>query len=328
MRRAARLISMVLLLQNRGGLTADQLAVELGVSARTVARDAIELAESGIPVYAEPGRGGGYRLLDGFRTRLTGLGRAEVEALFLSGAPEALSGMGLDAAAMAARLKVGAALAPSVREAPRRVGQRFHLDAPGWFRKLETPAVLPELSSAVWTDRLVAVTYRRGRRLTETVDPEPVTRTLAPYGLVLKAGVWYLIALVGEDRRSYRVDRFEDVTVLAEEFERDEDFDLGEYWRRAQEEFAASMLRERIVIRLSPAGREQLWRALDRASLALTEFEEPDPSGWVRARVPVETLDVAFGELLLLGPEAEVVEPESLRRRMAEAARAMAALYE
>lgn len=319
---------MVLLLQNRGGLTAEQLAAELGVSARTIARDAIELAEAGIPVYAEPGRGGGYRLLDGFRTRLTGLGRAEVEALFLSGAPEALSGMGLDSAAMAARLKVGAALSPSVREAPTRVGQRFHLDAPGWFRRLETPAALAGLSSAVWGDRLVEVKYRRGRRLTETEDPQPVSRTLAPYGLVLKAGVWYLIAAVGEGYRSYRVDRFEDVAVLDEEFDRDDDFDLGGYWGEQQEAFAASMLRERIVVRLSPAGREKLWQAVGRPALALAEFGEPEPDGWCRVRLPVETLDVGYGEMLTLGPEVEVVEPLSLRERLAASARTTAALYE
>lgn len=328
MRRAARLISMVLLLQNRGHLTADQLAAELAVSPRTVARDAIELAEAGIPVYAEQGRGGGYRLLDGFRTRLTGLERAEVEALFLSGAPEALRGMGLDAAAMAARLKVGAALAPSVREAPQRVGQRFHLDAPGWFRQLETPSALPALSSAVWSDRLVDVKYRRGRRLAETGEPEPVTRTLAPYGLVLKAGVWYLIAAVGEKHRSYRVDRFEDVAVLDEEFTRDEDFDLGGFWRRQQEEFVVSMLRERITIRLSPLGRDHLGRAVGPQAIAIAEFDEPDAGGHTVVRLPVETLDVAFGEMLVLGPEVEVLEPVSLRDRIAAAARQTAALYD
>ncbi|ADD42700.1 helix-turn-helix transcriptional regulator [Stackebrandtia nassauensis] len=326
--RAARLISMVLLLQNRGSLTADQLSAELGVSPRTIARDATELAEAGIPVYAEQGRGGGYRLLDGFRTRLTGLGRAEVEALFLSGAPEALSGMGLDSAALAARLKIGAALAPSVREAPRRVGQRFHLDAPGWFRKLETPDALAELSSAVWSDRLVEVRYRRGRRLGETAEPEPVTRTLAPFGLVLKAGVWYLVAGVGDDVRIYRVDRFDDVAVADTEFTRDEDFDLAAFWRRQQEEFAASMMREHIVVRLSPDGRQRLHRAVDAATVAGAEFDEPDADGWTRARLPVETLDVAYEEMLSLGPDVEVVEPKPLRARLAEAARRLGELYD
>ncbi|MGH8879866.1 MAG: helix-turn-helix transcriptional regulator [Stackebrandtia sp.] len=326
--RAARLISMVLLLQNRGTLTATQLAAELGVSPRTIARDATELAEAGIPVYAEQGRSGGYRLLEGFRTRLTGLGRAEVEALFLSGAPEALSGMGLDSAALAARLKVGAALAPSVREAPGRVGQRFHLDAPGWFRRMETPAVLAELSSAVWTDRLVEVRYRRGRRLSESEDPGTVERVLAPYGLVLKAGVWYLIARAGEDFRVYRVDRFESVEPTGTEFTRDEDFDLAAFWHRRSEDFAVSMLREWIAIRLSPTGLDRLNRVTDATSAANAEFGARDAGGWTAVRIPVETIDVAYEQMLALGPDAEVLEPAILRSRLAAAARETMKLYE
>src|SRR4051794_27410344 len=151
--RAARLISLVLLLQSRESMTAGELARRLEVSERTIARDVLALAEAGIPVYADRGRGGGYRLLEGYRTRLTGLARAEAEALFLSGVPAAVRDMGLADAALAARLKVAAALPPNLRDAPAGAAQRFHLDAPAWFRAADPPPCLPDLSRAVWQDR-------------------------------------------------------------------------------------------------------------------------------------------------------------------------------
>ncbi|GHJ23731.1 helix-turn-helix transcriptional regulator [Streptomyces albus] len=137
--RAARLIKMVLLLQSRREMTARQLADELEVSERTVARDVLALSEAGVPVYADRGRAGGYRLMGGYRTRLTGMGRSEAEALFLSGVPSALRDLGLDDAASAARLKVSAALDPSLRDVHDSTAQRFHLDAPGWWQAPETP---------------------------------------------------------------------------------------------------------------------------------------------------------------------------------------------
>ncbi|CAM5470991.1 hypothetical protein SANTM175S_03959 [Streptomyces antimycoticus] len=198
--RAARLIKMVLLLQARPSITGAELARELEVSERTVTRDAAALSEAGIPVYADRGRAGGYRLIGGYRTRLTGLGRTEAEALFLSGVPAALREMGLADAASAARLKVSAALLPELRDASHTVAQRFHLDAPGWWREPEAPELLPRIADAVWDDLRITVRYRRR-------DAE-VRRELEPYGLVLKAGVWYLAARVEGGFRVYRVDRF------------------------------------------------------------------------------------------------------------------------
>ncbi|WP_251077076.1 helix-turn-helix transcriptional regulator, partial [Streptomyces benahoarensis] len=184
--RAARLIKMLLLLQSRPSMTAGDLARELEVSERTIARDVLSLSEAGVPVYSDRGRAGGYRLLGGYRTRLTGLGRSEAETLFLSGVPSALRELGLADAASAARLKVSAALLPELREAASGAAQRFHLDAPAWYRSPETPAELPALAEAVWDDRPIRARYLRKDR--------EVERELEPYGLVLKAGVWYLAA--------------------------------------------------------------------------------------------------------------------------------------
>ncbi|MEU9557583.1 helix-turn-helix transcriptional regulator [Streptomyces fumanus] len=325
--RAARLIKMVLLLQSRPSMTAAELARELEVSERTVTRDAQALSEAGVPVYADRGRAGGYRLIGGYRTRLTGLARGEAEALFLSGVPGALRDMGLADAASAARLKVSAALLPSLRDASRTAAQRFHLDAPGWFTEPETPELLPAVADAVWDDRRITARYRRGER--------EVERELEPYGLVLKAGVWYLCARVaraaGEGAfRVYRIDRFRSVAAGEERFARDEGFDLPGFWAERAEQFALSILRAEVVLRLSPEGVRHLPYAVDppAARRALDAAGPPGPDGWLTVTLPVESAEVAHSQLRALGPEAEVLAPEELRTRFAADARRLAALYE
>ncbi|MFF3905169.1 helix-turn-helix transcriptional regulator [Streptomyces sp. NPDC001848] len=373
--RAARLIKMVLLLQSRPSMTAAELAKELEVSERTVTRDAQALSEAGIPVYADRGRAGGYRLVGGYRTRLTGLARGEAEALFLSGVPGALREMGLQDVASAARLKVSAALLPSLRDAPRTAAQRFHLDAPDWFKEPGTPALLPAVADAVWDDRRITAGYRRGEDVVE--------RALEPYGLVLKAGVWYLCARIGEPQgragaegacgspllqrsrelgaarrpeglsavepsapgeaprrraaggaghgsfRVYRIDRFTVVDVGAERFARDEEFDLPAFWAERAEEFARSILRAEVVVRLSEEGVRRLPYAVGRASArqALRDAGAPDARGWVTAALPVESEEVAHTQLTALGPEVEVLSPEGLRARFVSDARRLAGLY-
>ncbi|MER7011268.1 WYL domain-containing protein [Saccharopolyspora sp. NPDC000359] len=320
--RASRLVSLLSLLQARGSMTGPELARELEVSERTVARDVLALAEAGVPVYAERGRAGGYRLLGGYRSKLTGLHQAEAEALFLFGVPTAAAEMGLGEAVAAARRKASAALPPPFRDAPERVGQRFHLDAPRWFREAETPAGLAELSRAVWSDLKVTACYGR--------DGREVRRELEPHGLVLKAGVWYLIARREQRFLTYRVDRFRAVEVLGEPFDRAADFDLAAFWEEKSEEFARSLLRETVEIRVSPSGLRKLHSVADPAGAQAAEAAagEPDAAGWVSTRLPVESLDIAYDQLLGLGPELEVLAPPELRARFARAARRATELYE
>ncbi|MFF3688358.1 helix-turn-helix transcriptional regulator [Streptomyces sp. NPDC002187] len=319
--RAARLMKMVLLLQARPAMTAAELARELEVSERTVNRDALALSEAGVPVYADRGRGGGYRLIGGYRTRLTGLGRDEAEALFLSGLPGALRDMGLDDVASAARLKVSAALLPSLSGASDSAARRFHLDAPGWYQEPETPALLPRIAEAVWGDRRIRATYVRQER--------EVERELEPYGLVLKAGVWYLCARVEETFRVYRIDRFSAVECEGDGFARDKDFDLPAFWSDRTQQFARSILRTEVVVRLTGPGAGRLPYVTDRAAAeeSLTAAGPPDPQGRVTATLPVESLDVAFTQLFALGSEVEVLEPADLRERFAAEAERTARLY-
>ncbi|MGV9318551.1 helix-turn-helix transcriptional regulator [Streptomyces sp. NPDC003660] len=323
--RAARLIRMALLVQSSPGLTADALARELDVSRRTVIRDAQALQEAGVPIRAERGRAGGYHLAPGHRTRLTTLHPTEAETLYLSGLPTALRDLGLSDAADTARLKLSATLLPSLRAAAESSVRRFHLDAPAWFREPSTPGLLPELARAVWSDRTVRISYARPGR------DDAVTRLLEPYGLVLKAGVWYVVGRVPDASwRTYRVDR---VTALSptddEPFVRDPGFDLTEYWRANAAVFARTLLRTTATLRLTERGLHRLAAVADPAGVteALASASAPDPDGRVTVELPVESEEVAFAQLSELGAEVEVLAPKGLRERFRAHARALAALY-
>ncbi|ROO62476.1 putative DNA-binding transcriptional regulator YafY [Micromonospora sp. Llam0] len=325
--RVARLISLVLLLQSRETMTAAELARELEVSERTIYRDVLALSAAGVPVYADQGRAGGYRLLDGYRTRLTGLSRAEAETLFLSGLPGPADEMGLADVLGVAQLKVTAALPVGLRDAAGRARQRFHLDAPGWFRQADPPPALAHLARATWQDQVVRLDYRR--------SGTEVARTVQPYGLVLKNGTWYLVGRVpdigrGNDgHRIYRVDRIAAVEPAGDVFDRDRRFDLAEVWAAGTADFVRSILVDEVTVRLSPAGLRALrWAVEAPAAQAAREAAgPPDGQGWVHTRLPVESPDVAYSQLQALGPEVEVLAPAVLRDRMCDAARRLAALY-
>ncbi|MGW4196247.1 helix-turn-helix transcriptional regulator [Streptomyces sp. NPDC005004] len=335
--RASRLIRMALLVQSRPGVTAAEIARELEVSERTVIRDAQALQDAGVPIRSERGRAGGYRLAPGHRTRLTTLHPSEAETLFLSGLPTALRDLGLADAAGAARLKLSATLLPSLREAAESSVRRFHLDAPAWFREPSVPESLPELARAVWADRAVELAYARPGR--DGAPPRTVTRLLEPYGLVLKAGVWYVVGRVpgeGRDRdgawRTYRVDRVTGLSFapgLDEPFARDPSFDLAAHWQAQAVEFARALLRTAVTVRVTERGLRRLPAVVDAAGVdeALDSATGPDDAGRVTLDLPVESEEVAFAQLAELGAEVEVLAPAGLRARFRERARALAELY-
>ncbi|MGW4471970.1 helix-turn-helix transcriptional regulator [Nonomuraea sp. NPDC004354] len=319
--RASRLLSVLLLLQTRGRMTAQQLADELGVSVRTVYRDVEALHASGVPLYGEAGHEGGYRLVDGYRTRLTGLTEKEAQALFLAGLPGPAAQLGLGALAAAAELKIEAALPPDLREGSRCVREHFHLDAPGWYHDGDQVPHLPALAGAVWNKLVIDVRYRRWR------EPYEVERTLEPYGLVLKAGKWYLVARSGDSLRTYRVNQILDLRVTERAFDRPEGFDLAAHWRAHLKDFRARLVQGHAVVRLSPAGVERAGEVMSSAVIEAISSGVTGADGWVTATVPIESLTHAQTEFLKLGAEAEVLEPPALRDKLVATARAMAALY-
>jgi predicted DNA-binding transcriptional regulator YafY len=319
--RASRLVSILLLLQNRGRLTAPELARELEVSVRTVHRDVQALSEAGVPIATETGPHGGCFLVGGYRTRLTGLTEGEAAALFLHGAPTSMAELGLGTVLATAQLKVLAALPAELRDRATRVQERFHVDAPGWYRDPDDAPCLTTLAQALWDDRRVLMRYRRA-------DGE-VERRLDPLGLVAKAGVWYLVAANRGQVRTYRAGRVTSATVLDEPAERPAGFDLAATWAAAAEEFQRALWRVRVVARISPGGLRRLRHAIEpgAAAAAADSAGAPDVDGWRRVTIPAEAYEHAALELRLLGPEIEVLEPPALRQRLADDAAATAARY-
>jgi len=323
--RASRLLSILLTLTVRGRVSAAELAAELEVSIRTVYRDVEALGAAGVPIYATRGRAGGFALLDGYRTRLTGMTGDEADALFLTGLPTAAADLGLGTVLAATQLKLLAALPPELRERAARIRDTFYLDAPGWLRENDAPPFLATIAEAAWTQRRVEVRYERANRVVGN-------RLLEPLGLVLKAGAWYLVAVPvekdGRGPRTYRVSRVQAAAVREEAFERPHGFDLESFWVEYQRGYEQRVYREVAVVRLAPAGQELLFLVgTIAARRARAEMSEPDAEGWVTTRLPIESVRHAHHSLLQFGADLEVLEPAELRELIAGSARRLAARY-
>ncbi len=318
--RASRLVNLLLILQTRGGLTAAELARELEVSVRTIHRDVEALSAAGVPIYADRGPYGGIRLVDGYRTRLTGMTPDEAEALFMSGMPGPAAELGLGTVVTAARLKVLAALPTELRSRASRLVERFHLDAAGWFQTSQPVPHLATVAESVWEGRRARIEYARG--------DGTVTRDLGPLGLVLKGGVWYLVALSDGQVRTYRVSRIVDAVALEERTERPAGFDLATFWAESSAAFERDTPRVDVVVRLPRARLERLgdavgWNAIETAET----LDEPEPD-WVRLRLDLSWPDEVPSRLLSAGSSVEVLEPFEIRERVIATARRIVERYE
>jgi predicted DNA-binding transcriptional regulator YafY len=309
--RASRLLAILILLQNRGRLTAEALAEEFEVSERTIYRDIDALSMAGVPVYGDRGPGGGFALLDGYRTRLTGLADDEAAALALAGVPSAAEAAGFGAALRDAFGKLFAALPGEGGARAGAAAARFHVDPTDWYRGAEVSRFLPELARAVLASKRVALRYESW---TATRD-----WTLDPLGLVLKGGEWYLIGRSNQRIGTYRVGTILTLDVLEERFEPPSHFDLAQWWREAQTTFEASLFTATARLRASPTGCERLARLSPRGRAAVAAAR-PDGDGWSLLEMPVEDSDHGARELLGIGPEIEVLAPSSLRTRIAQLA--------
>jgi predicted DNA-binding transcriptional regulator YafY len=314
---SGRLLSILMLLQARRRVTAGELAAELDVSRRTVYRDLDALAAAGVPVYAEQGRAGGYRLVDGYRTRLTGLTEDEALSLFVLGLPEPAAALGLGEQAASAERKLLAALAPAQRVRAGVLRDRFRIDTSGWYQPAEEPPQLAALARCVLQDREVEVTYRRWKA------PREVERRLRPYGLVLKGSAWYLVAECAGRLRTYRVANVVRLVVTEERFFRRTGFTLSEYWRDNLEDFDRRRLDRTAVVRLSPRLVAGLPDLPDPALVRAAREVAPDADGWTTVTLPIEHDAVAVRQLIGHGGEVEVLSPASLRDALVARARAV-----
>ncbi len=318
--RADRLVAIVLLLQARGGMSAPALARELEVSTRTVYRDVDALSAAGVPVYAERGPGGGVRLLEGYRTDLTGVSPGEAEALFLMGIPGPLDELGLGSAADAVQRKLLAALPDAGRVTAERVRQRILVDATGWERAPRQLPWLPVIARALWTGRRLHLRYVRA-------DNRPVRHYVDPLGLVLKAGQWYLVAWSGRWDVTFRVSRVRHAEVLEEPARPHGDFDLAAYWEKWLVEMEAIRGSVSVRIRVAPEAVNDLPRFLGEDVRASTLEVREDASEWLELDLAFGSLDEARAQLLGLGPSIVVEEPAALREELAGVAAEIVDLY-
>jgi predicted DNA-binding transcriptional regulator YafY len=318
--RASRLLSLLILLQLRGRQSADALAREFEVSVRTIYRDIEQLSAAGVPVYAERGRGGGFALLGGYTTRLTGLTSGEADALGLLGVAEAAAELGFGEEAQSVRRKLLASLPPESGSAAQHVAERFHLDPLPWYGRRPAPVGLRALADAVWTDRRIEIRYASWKG--------EVQREVSPLGLVLKAGDWYLVGAVETSLRTYRVASILGLTVLEGTARRPSGFELARHWADAVAGFEEDLRNRTARVRVSPTG----WRLLhEQQPLVATKAEqgayEPDEAGWREADLPVESGAHAVRELLRLGANVQVLAPPDLRAAVAAEAERVLALH-
>ena len=320
--RADRLISLLLLLQTRGRMTARELADELEVSERTIYRDITALGVTGVPVYAERGPGGGCELLESYRTNLTGLTPQEARALFMLNIPAPLDQLGVTQELKAALLKLSAALPASRRSEEERSRQRIHLDSSWWFQADEAVPCLPSIQQALWQDNKLHLAYRAD-------FGTQVQQIVAPYGLVAKASVWYLVyAHPTGDVRALQVSRVTEAAILEESFERPADFDLADFWKGWCTKFEEGRFRYIVTARVSPELAALLpYYFGDGFQALLPEASPPDTKGWITLTLPFESLTAARARVLGFGRAVEVLEPEALRKSVIDFAEQITMFY-
>ncbi len=317
--RADRLISILLLLQVYRCMTARELAVRLEVSERTIHRDMEALSGIGVPVTADRGVGGGWRLLGEYRTKLTGLNDAEVQSLFLNVPPQLLSDLGLEKVSDAARMKLLAEVPAPVRRDAEYARQRIHVDVSGWHRPEEAVPLLPVLQQAVWQDRKLQMSYRRDP------DCEPVERLVDPLGLVAKGSVWYLIAAVDGEARTYRVSRVQAAELTGESCARPPAFDLAAHWQQSASDFKTRLPRYDAVLRVRRETIPRLYYAVRFSRIETVS--EPDAEGWVDVAIRFQVEDEAAEFALSFGPSVEVLSPLELREKVIGLAESVIAFY-
>ncbi len=316
--RADRLLSILLLLQMKRRLTAKELAVRLEVSERTIHRDMEALSMAGIPIVATRGTGGGWSLLESYRTHLTGLNTAETQALFVNPPSRLLQDLGLSKASEAAFIKLLAALPGLARHNAESMRQRIYIDAAGWQRSEENIACLPVLQEAIWQERQLKLCYQRS-------EGGVVERIVDPLGLVAKGSAWYLVAAVEGSPRTYRVSRIQDAQIGESACTRPDNFNLASYWEQSTRDFVASLPSYYVTARID-SSILPLFRALVRFT-RIEDLQPPDEGGWQQIRIRFDVEEEAGVYLLGFGSHIEVLDPPALREKILAMAQKVITLY-
>ena len=317
--RADRLLSLLLLLQGRGKLKANELAVRLEVSSRTVHRDVQALSVAGVPVYAERGPAGGIGLLGSYRTQVTGLSREEAAALAAAGVPRVLSEIGLGGALRTGLVKLGASLPTLQRLASEHLRRHLHVDVAPWFHVPEEVAHLQVVRQAVFQDRELHLRYR-------TRGGQPFDATVNSLGLVAKAESWYLVAATRGAKRVFRVSRILEAR-LGEHFARPHNFDLQSFWERWARQFEATRTGYPVTLRVAAELEDEAADALGERARALLRKARPDRRGEKTIVLDFEKEEYAVSSLAAKGRIVNAVRPASLRRSLVRLADDLNARY-
>jgi predicted DNA-binding transcriptional regulator YafY len=311
--RAYRMLTILLLLQSRGRVTAGELAERLEVSRRTVYRDLEALSAAGAPVYAERGSGGGWRMLDGGELELPSLDDAQLRALQLGGRRDLLEDLELRGAAELAWARLEEAL----DRGDPAIDERLLVDSPSWRGRRDDISSLPVIQRAVFRGQRLAMLYDR--------SGEPVGREVDPLGLVVKGSTWYLIAAANGQPRTYRVSRIIEATIIPEPVERPEGFRLREWWGEQQREFVEQLPRYPV----RALARGQSLETLTRAGWYATVERQSDPNadGYCELEVSFNIEHHALGWACAGGSDVIVLDPLELREKIVRQATVLMGQY-
>lgn len=316
--RADRLISILLLLQNRGKMTTKELAKELEVTERTIHRDMDALSTAGIPIVAERGKMGGWTLLDQYRTNLTGLKYDEMLSLLISPSVQLLSDLGLAKEWHDARQKMVAALPNTFRQGSLDVWNRIHIDTTAWKQPAEKLVSFKIIQEAIWKEKVLHIQYERA-------DGKVVFRMVNPLGLVAKGSTWYLIASSDEKIRNYRASRLLSLMMTEEAFTRPIDFNLEKYWLESTQTFISSLPEYKVEVEASPSIIHRM--KFTTRFVQIERIGTPTAEGWLPVSLRSDTEQEAIAYILGFGDQIRVISPSTLKQAIYQMAKKIVDFY-
>lgn len=317
--RGDRLISILLMLQSQGRITAKELAQKLEVSERTIYRDMEALSGSGIPVFADRGKNGGWALIDGYQTDLTGLKESEIHALFAPVSPQLLDDLGLTRTSEDARNKVIASMPAAYRKSAKDIWNLIHIDTSSWRGTKEKIASFEVLKNAIWKNNKLEILYQRA-------DGQTNHYIVQPLGLVAKGSIWYFIAAKENgDIRNYRASRIQSAVLGKETFERPDGFDIAAYWKSSKQAFIKALPSYEVRLNVSGAVMPRL--SFSNHFVRIIETEPTEKEGWKSVKLAFDTKEEAKRYILGFADQMTIIKPEELHSEILQMAEAAVAHY-
>ncbi|MCG7344727.1 YafY family transcriptional regulator [Sporosarcina sp. ACRSL] len=317
--RADRLMNIMILLQNRGKMTAKELANELEVSDRTILRDMDALSTAGVPIVSDRGKEGGWRLLDNFRSKLSGLNKDDIKTLFLFPSRKLLEDIGLNSQALDTRQKLLAAIPGTFRDEAQAMWERIHIDSGTWRQSKEKVQALKTVQQAVWESKKLKIYY-------EQADGEQKERLIEPLGLVAKGNRWYLVASRNGELRNYRVSRIHNVEVLNETFSRPLNFNLAAYWEQSKVKFIQNLPEFDVQVEIHPAIINRI--KFTGKFVHFIETQNPNEDKWIPATLRFNDKQEAIEFILGFTNNIKVISPKELPKEIVSSALSVIKFHE